>query len=106
MSSYANANAARTRKAYSWLVVETVIVAIIVGVSKVPSPWAALLILTPVVFFVCERLGEIAHDISAMRLLFETVVDSFAAVRMDKEHGFNFVMDMVAESLHGDRAKH
>lgn len=92
MSSYAHANSTKPRKAYSWLIVETVIVAIIVGVSKVPSPWAALLILTPIVFFACERLGEIAYDISAMRLLFETVVDSFSAVRMDKEHGFNFVM--------------
>lgn len=106
MSSYANANSVKPRKAYSWLIVETVIVAVIVGVSKVPSPWAALLILTPIAFFVCERLGEIAHDISAMRLLFETVVDSFAAVRMDKEHGFNFVMDMVAEKLHEELTKH
>jgi hypothetical protein len=51
MTSYANANSTKPRKAYSWLIVETVTVAIIVGVSKVPSPWAALLILTPIVFF-------------------------------------------------------
>lgn len=59
------------RKAQLWLAVETVIIAIFVDVSKVPHPWNVLLILTPVVIFVCERLGEIAHDISAIRVLFE-----------------------------------
>jgi hypothetical protein len=106
-------NVVQMKKARFWLLMEIAGMAVIVYVFKIAAPWSVLLILIPVISFAWERFCDIADDIGAMRddisvtrRLFETVVNAFVTVRLDKEHDFNFVMDMVAEQLHQERTKH
>jgi hypothetical protein len=49
-----------------------------------------------------ESVVNCADDIGGVRHLFETVVNTFVTVRMDDRHGFNFVMDVLTETLHKD----
>jgi hypothetical protein len=113
MNDYAKRRAVEIRKARFCLLVEIGVMVALVFFLKIPSPWAVLLVLAPIASLAWDRFCELGDNVSAMRrdicgmrYVFEAVVESFATVEMDdKQHGFNFVMDLLADKLQEIRTR-
>jgi hypothetical protein len=112
MNYFAKGNGIKMRKARLWFLLEMGIVAAVIYIFKIPTFWACFLTLVVAVDFAWDRYCdiwderlEVASDIRKMRQLWEAAVDSFVSVRMDDEHGLNFVLDMLAARLHPDLGK-
>jgi hypothetical protein len=76
--------------------------AVAVYLFKAPVAWVFTVIIGLAASFVWDKFCKLADDIGAMRRLFEAVVNTFVTVRMDEQHGFTFVMDVLAETLRND----
>jgi hypothetical protein len=85
---------------FIWFWGSVIVGAVAVYSFKAPVVWVFTVVIGLAASFAWDKFCEIAEDIKVMRKLVEAVVHSFAMVRMDDRHDFNFVMDRLAEELY------